>query len=217
MSETINILVVDDHPLVRRALVTQISEQPDLCVVAESEHAEQGLALAIEHQPDVIVMDIDMPGMQAFEAARILKTRCSDAHVVFLSAFARDHYIQQALDVEASGYVSKNEPPETILRAIRSAVAGRPYFSKAIRNRLVVTNASIQYAGSQSRLARLSNRELEVLRYIARGLAKKEIARVMHISEHTVNRHTDRLMDKLDLHDRVELARFAIREGLVEA
>lgn len=217
MSQDVAILLVDDHPLVRKALRAQIEEQAGLHVVGETGNADEALSLAMSLQPHVLVMDIDMPGMVSFEAARILKTRCPEILVIFLSAFARDQYIHQALSVQAAGYVCKSEPPDTVIRAIRSAVQGCPYFSPEVRSRIVVDAGAGLLTQGQARLALLSDREIEVLRYLARGLAKKEIARLMHISEHTVHRHTDRLMDKLEMHDRVELARFAIREGLAEA
>lgn len=213
-----SILIVDDHALVRSMLADCVAASADLYVVGVAGDAETAVNEAIRLKPDIVVMDIDMPGMLCFDAVRVIRTRCPDTRVLFLSAFFHDRYIEQALAVEASGYVTKNEPPEALLRAIRAVAAGETYYSAEVLARVVVTPEGVSLpAGRHSRTSTLTQRELEILRYLARGLAKKEIAELMHISVNTVNRHTDSIMAKLDIHDRVQLACFAIREGLAEA
>jgi DNA-binding NarL/FixJ family response regulator len=213
-----SILIVDDHALVRDMLADCVAASADLSVVGVAGDAEVGLNKAIALKPDVVVMDIDMPGMLCFDAARVIRTRCPDTRILFLSAFFHDRYIEQALAVEASGYVTKNEPPEALLRAIRAVASGETYYSAEILTRVVVSSEGVSLPeGRHSRTSTLTQRELEILRYLVRGLAKKEIAEFMHISVNTVNRHTDSIMAKLDIHDRVQLACFAIREGLAEA
>ena len=134
-----------------------------------------------------------------------------------MSAFFHDRYIEEALAVEASGYVTKDEPPESIVNAIRAAASGAVYFSPSVQARLVVHGDRVRLAHQKiSRISTLTRRELETLRYIARGLSKKEVAGIMHIGVKTVDHHSTALMRKLDIHDRVSLARFAIREGLAE-
>ncbi len=217
MDKPISILLVDDHAMVRNTLAQSLQGATDIRIAGTAENAESAIAEAVRLRPDVIVMDIDMPGMIVFEAARIIRTRCPETRIIFLSAFFHDRYIEQALAAEASGYVTKSEPLDALLRAIRGAAAGRPYYSREILSRLVITpNGAALPKEQQSRASSLTPRELEVLRYLARGLAKKEIAHLMHISANTVNRHTDSLMGKLDIHDRVQLAGYAIREGLAE-
>ena len=120
--------------------------------------------------------------------------------------------------VKAWGYVTKSQPEDTVLDAIRNVASGVAYFSPEVQGRIVVDNSGPRFARPVvSRASTLTQRELEVLRYLARGMSKKEIAQTVHISVNTVNRHTSSLMNKLNIHDRVELARFAIREGLADA
>jgi len=213
----ISILVVDDHAMVRGMLKNRLDAEPDLTVVANVGSADEALAEAIRLRPDIVLMDIDMPGMLCFHAARLIRAEYPQTRVVFLSAFFNDRYIEQAMEVQAWGYITKNEPEESVLNAIRKVSSGVAYFSPEVQARIVVDSQGAKLARKGwSRASTLTDRETEVLRYIARGMPKKKIAQIMHISANTVNRHTTSLMTKLDIHDRVELARFAIREGLAE-
>lgn len=214
---TITVLMVDDHALVRSTLAAWLETSPDIRVVGEAANADAALALAADLRPDVVLLDIDMPGLLAFEAARIMRSRTPESRIIVLSAFLHDHYIEQALAVEASGYLTKGQPPAALADAIRVVAAGGVFFSPEVQSRLVIDAKGVRLSNSpSSRLSTLTPRELEVLRYLARGLSKKEIAQVMHLSAKTVDNHSTSLMSKLDIHDRVELARFAIREGLAE-
>lgn len=218
MTEPITIILADDHALLRSTLAGCLQATPGLSVVASVSDAGAALDACLRHRPTVVVFDIDMPGVSSFEAARTIRLRCPETRIIFLSAFHHDRYIEQALAVEASGYVTKSEPPDSLIKAIREAAAGSSYFSPDVVARLVVTSEGAALAAApKPRVSTLTDRELEVLRYLTRGLAKKEIAGLMHISLNTVNRHSDRLMAKLDIHDRVQLARYAIREGLAQA
>jgi len=217
MTDTISILMVDDHARLREALRDRLDRESDLTVVGECDNAGDAVARSGELEPDVVLMDVDMPGQSCFEAARTIKALLPDTSIIFLSAFFHDRYIESALEAQASGYVTKDEPPDTIVEAIRSAARQVAYFSTKVQQRIVVDTRGVRLGGTQtSRANLLTTRELEVLRYLARGLPKKEIAVTMHVSVKTVSRHTENLMEKLDIHDRVELARFAIREGLAE-
>lgn len=214
----ISILLVDDHALLRETLRDRLSREQGFLIVATANNASDAIRLAREHVPQVVVMDIDMPGQSCFDAAKTIKRGSPETQVLFLSAFFHDRYIESALAAQASGYITKDEPPEVIVRAIRHAAAEVAYFSPRVQERLVVDEKGVHLAdANKSRGSLLTQRELEVLRYIARGLPKKEIAQIMHVSVKTVSRHTENLMEKLDIHDRVELARYAIREGLAEA
>ncbi len=218
MNDSIRVLLVDDHALLRETLKDHLNVSAGLTVVGTAKSADDAVAIAAERQPDVVVMDIDMPGQSCFDAARIIKSRSPLTSVIFLSAFFNDRYIESALQAQASGYVTKDEAPGVIVEAIRSAAAQVAYFSPRVQSRIVVDRTGVRLAGGgHSRASLLTARELEVLRYLARGLAKKEIAATMHLSVKTVSRHTENLMEKLDIHDRVDLARYAIREGLAEA
>lgn len=218
MMGRISIILADDHGLVREAMRKLLDLEADMTVVASVANAEEAVREAIDKQPDIVLMDIDMPGLYCFDAARTIQRRSPKTRVLMLSAFFHDRYIEQALAVQAAGYVTKSEPPETVKQAIRAAVAGRTYFSPEVQARVVADSQGVRLAQpTTTRVATLTDREIEVLRYLARGMSAQEVARTMHISVKTVDRHKANLMNKLDIHDRVELARFAIREGLAEA
>jgi len=218
MSDSIKVLLADDHTLLRRAVARVLHESPTITVVAEVGNADDAITAALRFNPNVVVLDIDMPGIASFDAARTIIARVSTARVLFLSAFTHDRYIEAALACGALGYLSKNEPPEKVIDAIRAVAGGQCYFSPEVQARLVIDSDGVHLGHeSKSRAATLTNREVEVLRYIARGMSKKEIAKTMHLSVKTIENHSASIMARLDIHDRVELTRFAIREGLIEA
>ena len=218
MSDTIKVLLADDHTLLRRAVARVLHDNPAITVVAEVGNADDAITAALRFNPNVVVLDIDMPGVASFDAARTITARVPSARILFLSAFTHDRYIEAALACGALGYLSKNEPPEKVVDAIRAVATGQCYFSPEVQSRLVIDSDGVHLGeNSKSRAATLTNREVEVLRYIARGMSKKEIAKTMHLSVKTIENHSASIMSRLDIHDRVELTRFAIREGLVEA
>jgi len=218
MKSPIRVLIVDDHELVRAALRERLQREPNLQVVGEAAMAEEAVDEVARCGPDIVLMDIDMPGMTCFSAAEQINRMRPGTRIIFLSAYFHDRYIEQALAVKARGYLTKRESPAAVVAAILQVMAGGAYFSEEVRSRIVVDQKGAKLASDpKSRASTLTARELEVLRYVAHGLAKKEIAKTMHISVKTVDRHSANLMKKLDIHDRVELTRFAIREGLAEA
>jgi DNA-binding NarL/FixJ family response regulator len=218
MKRPISILLVDDHALVRDTLQARLETEPDLSVAGVAGDGDQAIVRAGELKPDIVLMDIDMPGQLSFSAARRIKEIVPETRIVYLSAFFHDRYIEDALAAHATGYVTKDEPLDVLIKAVRLAAAGMAYFSPNVQARIVVDSAGMRLAdGSRTRARLLTQRELEVVRYIARGLAKKEIAVLMGVTVKTVEVHTQNAMNKLDIHDRVEMARFAIREGLAEA
>ena len=218
MSDAIKVLLADDHTLLRRAVARVLHENSAITVVAEVGNADDAITAALRFAPNVVVLDIDMPGVASFDAARTITARVPSAKILFLSAFTHDRYIEAALACGALGYLSKNEPPEKVIDAIRAVAMGQCYFSPEVQSRLVIDSDGVHLGeNSKSRAATLTNREVEVLRYIARGMSKKEIAKTMHLSVKTIENHSASIMSRLDIHDRVELTRFAIREGLVEA
>lgn len=223
MNNPVRVLLIDDHTLVRSTLANWLREAGGIEIVEQSGDAAEGLDAALRTRPDVVIMDIDMPGLLCFDAARTIRARLPETRLIFLSAFTHDRYISDALSVEASGYLTKGEPPEGVVDAIRTVAGGGTWFSKEIQDRIIIDGEGVRLGGQNENSAvatrgrLLTRRETEVLRYIARGLSKKEIAATMHISVKTVDNHCTSVMAKLDIHDRVELARYAIREGLAEA
>lgn len=211
----IRILLADDHEIIREALAQYLGAQPTIEVVASVPNHQKAIEEAERHKPDIALLDIEVPGLDSFVAAREIGENSPDTRVIFFSAFCRDHYIEQALEAGAAGYLLKGEEPRFLHRAIEAVVAGRTYFSEEVERRLIVGNDGIQLATRGStRVSSLTNRELEVLRYVAAGMSKKEIASLVDLSVRTIDAHVRNIMTKLDMHDRVELARFAIREGL---
>ncbi|MBU0717735.1 MAG: response regulator transcription factor [Planctomycetes bacterium] len=218
MSNTLSLMLVDDHALVRETLRVSLSAEPGIEVTSVASDADQAVREAGRLHPDIILMDIDMPDLLCFDAARMIRDASPLTRIIFLSDFLNDRYIERALAVEAAGYVTKSEPPESLIKAIRSAAAGGVYFSPDVQARLVVDGEGTKLSHNwRSRASTLTRREIEVLRYIARGLSKKQIAKTMHLGVKTVEHHSTSVMSKLDIHDRVGLARYAIREGLAEA
>ena len=217
MGDLTTVVLADDHALVRDMLCERLSRE-GMEVVALASSGERAVELASSDPPDVVVLDIDMPGMSAFEAAREVQRVSPSTRVIFLSTFVHDCYVEQALEVGASGYLTKSDPPQAIVDAIRRVKKGGTSFSSAVLDRMVIDRDGARLAnGNGSRLGLLTDREREVLSYIARGLSQRQVARLAGISVKTVQHHIMRVMDKLEIHDRVELARFAIREGVVEA
>lgn len=218
MNRKITVLLVDDHTLFRESLGQLLKSEAGLEVIETVSDAEKALEEVINRGPDIVLMDIDMPGLICFDAAARMVGLRPTTRIIFLSAFFNDHYIEQALKVRARGYLTKSEPLQQVVSAIKLVAAGRVYFSPEVQARIVADTSGVRLAQNpRTRVSTLSMREIEVLRYLARGLSKKEVASTMHISLKTVEGHAERLMAKLDIHDRVELTRFAIREGLAEA
>ncbi len=215
MPDEIRILLVDDHALVRKSLADHLARRTDFLVVGQAASADEAVKLVPAANPHVVVLDVDMPGMDSFDAARRIASLAPKSKTIFLSGYDHDRYIDLALNAGARGYLTKGEPPETIAAAIAEVAEGGAFFSQQIRDRVLVTSEGMSLAeSSESRVAILTFRELETMRYIASGLPKKAIAASMGISVKTVERHATNLMAKLDVHDRVELARLAFKEGL---
>jgi DNA-binding NarL/FixJ family response regulator len=217
LNSPISVLVADDHAMLQTMLKSRLEAEPDIRVVAVVGRADEAVASSLQFKPQVVLMDIDMPGMSSFDAARLIRRGNPDVRVVFLSAYVQDRQIEQALEAGASGYVAKSQPEESLIAAVRSVAAGEAYFSPEVQARIVVGYKGPHLAhAAVVRTSNLTPRELEILRHLAEGMSKKEIARALQISVNTVNRHASSLMSKLNIHDRVELTRFAIREGLAE-
>ncbi len=215
----ITVVLADDHPGVRAGLSRLLSEVPSFSIVAEVGSAEEAMHACVRTRARVLVSDIDMPGSSAFEAVRALKASGLDTAVLFFSAFVLDRYVEAALDAGAKGYITKAEPLARLVQAIHRVAAGDTFFSPEVQARLVA-QADGSYRLNPERKptgTKFTERELEVMRHIARGLSKQEIAKAMHLSVKTVDNHTVSIMNRLAIHDRVELARYAIRAGLVES
>jgi DNA-binding NarL/FixJ family response regulator len=216
--ESTKVLLVDDHAILRELLGERLASKASIQVVGSVGNPDEAIDAALAKSPDVIVMDIDMPGRNVFDAARVISSRLPRVRILFLTAFLHDRYIEQAIAVGARGFLTKTGSPDQLVQAVREVAAGRTFYAPEVMDRIVVTDGSVALAPERvTKASTLSPREMEVLRYLARGQSKRDISEAMHLSIKTVQRHTERIMAKLDIHDRVELARFAIREGLAEA
>lgn len=216
MSSQIRILVVDDHALFRGTLVAALQGQASVTVVASVPDATQAVEAARRLEPDVILMDILMPGLCCFEAARTIRREGLQSRIIFLSSSVEDHHIEQFFGLDAAGYLLKTTSFCDLLQAIQQVKAGRRVCAPEVRSRIPRNERCCSpIRKSRTRRSLLTEREIEVLKYVASGLPKKQIAGLMHVSVRTVDTHVRNIMKKLDLHDRVLLTRYAFREGLV--
>ncbi len=220
----IRVLSVDDHPFLAEGLRARLALEADLEFVGYRLRADDLPAAVAETNAHVVLLDIELPGADPFEATARLRRAVPACRVIMLSAYVRDHYVDGTVKAGAWGYLSKSDDPATIVQAIRDVAAGRFTFGPMVLERCrqmgrTVTGLEPDPANDgspASRLASLSPRELQVLRMIGKGLNRTEIAEAIFRSPKTVDAHRASIMDKLRIRDRVELARFAIREGLVE-
>jgi two-component system, NarL family, response regulator NreC len=211
----IRILLADDHVVVRHGLKLVIEDQPDLTVVAEAGDGESAVQQALKMKPDVIVMDISMPGMNGLAATRKLRLLQPKAAIVTLTRHTDDAYLQELLRAGVSGYVLKQSAPAELVQAIRAAAAGRQYIDSALTAR--VTAAFLGRAPHKGQpTARISERESEVLRLIASGHSNKEIAARLSLSVKTVEAHKANAMRKLDLNGRIDIVKYAVLQGWLD-
>lgn len=213
----IRVLCVDDHAFMADGLRARFQREPDMELVGHRPTAE-GLVRAVDDTgATVVLLDIEMPGPDSFEALEDLVRQRPDARVIMFSAFVRDHYIDEAVRVGAWGYLSKGDQPDEIVHAVRAVAGGEFAFSREVAERTQRAGRAQRAAPKpQSKLAMLTPREMQILRMIGRGMSRTEIAAALHRSPKTVDVHRASIMEKLGVSDRVDLVRFALREGLAE-
>jgi DNA-binding NarL/FixJ family response regulator len=214
-TDLIRIVLVDDHLMLVDSLVSRFHRDTNIEVVGTATNADDGLSLILETEPDVVILDVELPGRGSFDIAEEISSRLKNTRMIFLTGYLSDIFIELALRVNAVGYLLKGEPIESLIHAIKKAARGEYCFSQSVQERLIYDQKKNRYSiQSQSMLASLTSRQIEVLRHLARGKSVKEVARSMHLSEKSIDSHKYRIMHKLGIHDRVELARYSIREGL---
>ncbi len=214
----IRAVLVDSQQLVLECLRDRLNSEPGLSVVGIAGNSDEGISVVDDLMPDVVVLDMDLPGRGVFEVISELRCRHRQLKFLILTSVQSDILLDHALQVKANGYVLMSEPVSAIVEAIRTVASGRAYFSEQIRARLQFNVEQNIYALKAKPLAAdLTPRQLEVLRHLARGSSVKEVAKLMHLSQKSVDSHKYRIMNKLGIHDRVDLTRFAIREQLIQA
>lgn len=213
----IRLMLIDPHTSYSELLASYLQrEEPDLSVIGTATQAAKGMRMILEKKPDVVVLETEFPGRGAFDLASDLRKRLKETKIVFLTGFHSDVFIEQALELDARGYLLKTEPVDFVIRSLKQVATGEYCYSKSVEERLEShPDRKKNMFRSECHLSSLTPRQLEVLRYLSKGLSVKEVAKQMLISSKSVDSHKYRIMHKLDIHDRVSLARYAIREGLV--
>ncbi|MFJ1810700.1 MULTISPECIES: response regulator [unclassified Streptomyces] len=210
MADAIKVLLVDDHQVVRRGLRTFLEVQDDIEVVGEAAEGAEGVALAEELKPHVVLMDVKMPGMDGVEALRRLRELDNPARVLIVTSFTEQRTVVPALRAGAAGYVYKDVDPDALAGAIRSVHAGHILLQPEVAVALLSQDEG---NSGQGRGGALTEREREVLGLIADGRSNREIARALVLSEKTVKTHVSNILMKLDLSDRTQAALWAVRHG----
>lgn len=215
---TIKLLLVDDHEVVRTGLQMLLESEADVEIVADASTGKEALAAVGEHRPDVIVMDIGLPDISGIEATRRIKDQSPETAVVALTIHEDEEYFFKMIDAGASGYVPKRAAPEELLNAVLAAAKGEVYLYPSLAKLLVKDYLQREKGEEQEdRVNGLTAREQEVLELVADGLTNREIGIELSISPNTVARHRENIMEKLNLHSRTDLVKYAIRKGIIEA
>jgi two-component system, NarL family, response regulator LiaR len=215
MTQPITVLIVDDHQVVRLGLQTFLAHQPDIAVIGEASSGEEALRLAAEQVPDVVLMDLIMPGMDGVETTRNLKQISPGSQVVILTSYHEDEHIFPAIRAGALSYLLKDVGTADLADAVRKAARGEAVMHPNVAARVMQELRERSQPGALTP-SMLSERELEVLRNIAAGYSNAEIAEHLVISEHTVKRHVSNILSKLHLADRTQAAVYAWREGMAK-
>jgi NarL family two-component system response regulator LiaR len=215
MQNPITILIVDDHAMVRQGVRAFLDTQPDLKVIGEAASGEEGIKLASQFIPDVVLMDLVMPGMDGVEATRQIKRTSPRSQVVVLTSYHEDEYIFPAIRAGALSYVLKDIGPHELADVVRKAANGEVVLNSRVAARVIQELQGLRQDDQANPFTELSERELEVLRLIAAGLSNAEIAEKLVLSDKTIKGHVSNILSKLHLVDRTQAAVYAWREGIV--
>ncbi|HZD87504.1 MAG TPA: response regulator transcription factor [Gaiellaceae bacterium] len=210
------ILIADDHAVVREGIKAMLEKEPDLTVVAEAEDGLEAVQKATSEDVHLAVLDVAMPALTGLQAAREIAARRPDLPILILSMYDREQYFFEALAAGASGYVLKREADRDVVEACRAALRGQPFVYPKVMSALMQRYLERTARGERPGRGPLTPRETEVVKLIAEGRTSQEIAELLVISPKTVERHRANVLEKLGMRDRVEVTRYAIREGLVE-
>jgi DNA-binding NarL/FixJ family response regulator len=212
----IRTLLTDDHTLFRQGIKTLLAAEPEVEVVGEASNATEAVSKASELKPDVVLMDVSMPGLSSFEATRQIRRNRAETKVLFLTMYDDEDYLAECMEAGASGYVLKDSPSEHLITAIADVHRGGSYLSPRMLSHLVDDFRSrVRSSTRQPRLNTLTRRETEILKFLAEGNSVKEIASTLNLSVKTVEAHKFNLMRKLDIHNKAQLVQFAIQKKVI--
>lgn len=212
----IRVLLTDDHTLFRQGVRTLLCGEPDFEVLGEAAAADQAVTLARQLRPDVVLMDIGMPGMSSFEATRRIRKERPETKVIFLSMYDDEDYLAESMEIGASGYILKESPADQLITAIREVHRGGSYLSPRLLTRLVDGFREQGRSGArQTRLGTLTKREIEVTKLLAEGKSVKEVAAAFDLSVKTIEAHKFNLMRKLNIHNKAQLVQYAIQKRII--
>ena len=210
------VLLAEDHTIVRKGLCALLDAEPSIEVIGEAQDGREALLKAEQLHPDIVLMDISMPGLNGLEATRQIKKRFPEVKVLILTVHSDEEYIRQILRAGASGYLVKQAAPNELISAIEAIQRGESYLSPSVSKKVV--QEYVQHAAGaaeEDSYERLTDREREVLQLIAEGNSTRDIAELLHLSVKTAETHRARLMRKLDIHSTAELTQYAIRKGVI--
>jgi len=215
----LRILIADDHEIVRRGLKTLLSTQPGWSVCAEAATGREAVAQAAQHRPDIVVMDISMPGLNGLEATRKIRKMLPRVEVVILSLHYSDQLVREILDAGARGYILKSDATRDLLKAIEALATRRTFFTSGAAQMIINGFCNPDSAKESGGLIRhrLSSREREIVQLLAEGKSSKEVAVALGISVKTAETHRANIMRKLEMHSVSELVRYAVRNRMIEA
>jgi len=220
-AEPIRTMIVDDHALFRRGLEMVLDSEPDIELVGEAGDGEEAVRKAAESLPDVVLMDIRMPRISGIEACRGLKDVAPSAKIVILTISDEEEDLFEAIRAGASGYLLKDIPLDEVADTVRAVHGGQSLINPSMAGKLLTEFAALARRGEEERLQqvpapRLTHREIQVLRLVARGMNNRDIAKELFISENTVKNHVRNILEKLQIHSRMEAVMIAVRENLIE-
>lgn len=225
VTQDIKVVIADDVPLFREMLLHTLDDEPNITVVGEASNGEDAISLCRSLQPDIVLLDVEMPRVNGVEATREIVAHCSCTRVVILTAYEDDDLILELVQAGATGYLVKDTHIDEVVRAIRVAFSGESLIQPRVAQKILKMMATMPTRGMAStperdrardKLALLTQREREVLQAMGRGLNNKELAEFLHIGSATVKTHVTRVLQKLELRDRVEVVLFAVQTGLVD-
>lgn len=218
-TETIRVVIADDHALFRRGLEMVLESEPDIKVVAEANNGRQAVDAAVEHMPDLVLMDVRMPSHTGIDATKLIKDHAPHIKILMLTISDEEEDLYEAIKAGASGYLLKEISIEEVADAIRKVHSGQSLISPSMASKLLTEFAAMARKDEQKQqmpAPRLTEREMEVLTLVAQGLNNRDIAKKLFISENTVKNHVRNILEKLHLHSRMEAVVYAVREKLLE-